>query len=220
MRRNSLISAEARGTGNGGNINIIDTGFIVAVPGENSDIIANAFEGRGGNVEITAQSIFGTEFREDQTPQSVITASSEFGVDGVVEINTPNVDASFGLVANPIELVDASRLIASGCGAAGGQGESEFIATGRGGLPPNPSAPLSSDTVWSDLRYRTQLAENRTSSAVSTQPTNPIPVQLVEAQGWVINNKGEVVLTATAPTVTSHILRVSSTDCHASQSSF
>lgn len=48
MRNNSLISATAGGTGNGGNIAIdADNGFIVAVPKENSDITANASRGRG-----------------------------------------------------------------------------------------------------------------------------------------------------------------------------
>jgi large exoprotein involved in heme utilization and adhesion len=40
--------------------------------------------------------------------------------------------------------------------------------------------------------------------AVSTSPTSSAPAQLVEAQGWVINTNGHVVLTAKAPTVTPH----------------
>jgi filamentous hemagglutinin family protein len=62
LRRNSRISAtagidQAGGSGgNGGNIDI-DANFIIAIPEENSDITANAFEGSGGRVNITAQSI-------------------------------------------------------------------------------------------------------------------------------------------------------------------
>ncbi len=41
MRHGSQISATAQGTANGGNITI-NTPFIVAVPSENSDIIATA----------------------------------------------------------------------------------------------------------------------------------------------------------------------------------
>jgi large exoprotein involved in heme utilization and adhesion len=49
LRRNSEISTEAgmnQAGGNGGNITI-DTDFIVAVPKEDSDIVADAFEGNG-----------------------------------------------------------------------------------------------------------------------------------------------------------------------------
>src|SRR3712207_8808007 len=38
--------------GDGGNINI-NADFVVAVPKEDSDITANAFNGRGGNINIT-----------------------------------------------------------------------------------------------------------------------------------------------------------------------
>ncbi len=67
-----------------------------------------------------------------------------------MEINTPDVDTSLGLVTLPAELVDASGLIALGCAAGG---ENEFIVTGRGGLPPNPTDTLSSDTVWTAVEF-------------------------------------------------------------------
>lgn len=63
LRNNSLISARATSdAANGGNINIdASNGFVVAFPGGNngSDIIASASRGQGGNIKITAQSIFG-----------------------------------------------------------------------------------------------------------------------------------------------------------------
>ncbi len=215
MRRNSRISATAGtsgGSGNGGNIKI-DTKFLVAVPNEDSDITANAFNGQGGNIKIAASGIFGIQRRKRATPQSDITASSQFGVNGVVNINTPDVDPSVGLVALPMELVDASGLIASGCAAVG---ENKFIVTGRGGLPPSPSDTLSSDTIWTDLRSPTQLVENQPRSEQATNLTKKsAPTQIVEAQRWVINNKGEVVLTATAPTVTPHSHWQMPADCHA-----
>ncbi len=208
LRRNSEISTSAgiaAAGGDGGNITI-DTPFIVAVPKENSDITANAFEGAGGLIQIAAQQVFGLERREQLTPLSDITAFSQQNpeLNGIVEINTPDIDPSRGLVNLPAEVVDASELIASGCGAPDMQGQSEFIVTGRGGLPSNPSDTLSSDTVWSDLRPQARQAQNLTSSEQATQQTLPTTGQVVEAQGWVINNKGEVVLTAQAPTVTPH----------------
>lgn len=98
MRHNSLISTEARGTGNSGNIDI-NTEFLVAVPSENSDIVASAI--RGGNIKIKAEGILGIEFRYLQTPAS-----------GEVELVTPDVDLSQGLVALPTEL---SRCFKSNC---------------------------------------------------------------------------------------------------------
>jgi large exoprotein involved in heme utilization and adhesion len=221
LRRNSNISSTAgtaKAGGDGGNITINNTPFIVAVPGENSDITANAFEGSGGLIQIKATQVFGLERREQLTPLSDITAFSEQNpeLNGVVEINTADVDPSGGLVTLPAKLVDASELIASGCGAPSRQSPSEFIVTGRGGLPSNPSDTLSSDTVWSDLRPHTQQAQNRTSSESATQQTLPTAPQLVEAQGWVINNKGEVVLTASAPTVTPYSPGLTATACHGS----
>jgi filamentous hemagglutinin family protein len=60
LRRGSSINAAASNVegGNGGNINIY-AGFVVAVPGENSDIIANAISGDGGRIDISAQQTLG-----------------------------------------------------------------------------------------------------------------------------------------------------------------
>jgi filamentous hemagglutinin family protein len=202
MRQNSLISAEAGSTGNGGNI-MLNAPFIVAIPSENSDISANAFRGKGGRVDITASGIFGTQFREQSTPESDITASSTGGgINGVVTINTPDIDPSRGLVNLPAALVDASNQIAQSCPSGVRQGESKFIVTGRGGLPPNPSDLLNSDAVWVDLDSTTQLAQNRSSSEETTQMTNSTAEPLVEATGWALNDKGQVVLIASAPTAT------------------
>ena len=44
---------------------------------ENSDIIANARQSFGGRVSINAQGIFGTQFRDNSTLLSDITATGE-----------------------------------------------------------------------------------------------------------------------------------------------
>lgn len=193
MRDNSLISAEALRAANGGNVNI-DADLIVAVPSENSDIVADAFEGNGGNINITASGIFGLEFREQQLVQSSdITASSEFGVDGVVEINTPDVDPSRGLVNLPD--VPVNTEVAQACQPGGSHQQSEFVITGRGGLPPNPGSALSTDAVMVDLVTLNPEVDTST-SAVSANPTSPTPARIVEATGWVIDANGDVILTS------------------------
>ena len=206
LRNNSLISAKADGIGNGGNITI-DTDTLAAL--ENSNITANAFDGKGGNVRITTQGLF-------LSLDSEITASSERGIDGVVEINRPDVDPNQGLTNLPTEVVDASNQIDQSCAAGGAvaSGQSYFVITGSGGLPDSPNEALSPDTVWEDLRF----VENRKPSV--SQPTVPVEAlaatnyqqqttnnrqrTIVEAQGWALNQKGEVVLTATAPTLMLH----------------
>ena len=199
LRRGSSITTNAIGSATGGNITI-DTGVIAAL--ENSDISANAQNARGGRVIITAQGIFGTEFREELTPQSDITATSELGPEfsGTVEINTPDVDPTRGLVNLPAQPVNTQ--MAQGCQVGGSQQQSEFVITGRGGLPPNPKEALSPDAVEVDLVRRSSIVGERSHSAISANSTHPTSTQLVEAQGWVMGNNGKIILTATAPTVT------------------
>jgi filamentous hemagglutinin family protein len=204
LRNGSQISTSA-GTaekgGDGGNITI-NTPFIVAVPKENSDISADAFTGKGGNVQITGTSLFGIQFRPQDTAESDITASSRFGVQGTVQIRTPDVDPSRGLTNLPAEVIDASNQIAQNCPTGRQVAQNEFIVTGRGGLPDNPNQTLSTDAVWADLRPIPQTVETRNSSLNVTPPNNSRAMPLVEASRWIINAKGQVVLTASAPNVT------------------
>lgn len=199
MRHGSRISTTAgtaQAGGDGGNITI-DTGFIVALPQENSDITANAYSGRGGNVNITTQGIYGIEFRPQLTPLSDVTASSQFGVNGVVSINTPDVDPSRGLAELPVEPVNVE--VAQGCQTPGTQTSVAFFNTGRGGLAPNPYEPISSSDIWEDVRPPKQRTENSASAARAPASSATPPDKLVEAQGWLINEKGEVVLVAEIP---------------------
>ncbi|AUB43678.1 Large exoprotein involved in heme utilization or adhesion (plasmid) [Nostoc flagelliforme CCNUN1] len=206
LRRGAQISTTA-GTaeagGDGGNINIdVPSGFIVAVPNENSDIAANAFTGAGGRVNIKANGIYGIEFRESSTPLSDITASSEFGTQGTVELNTPGIDPNSGLVALPTVAVDTQ--IAQGCYSPG-YAQNSFIITGRGGLPPNPREAFSSNIVrpeWATLGPSNDINSQQTIKENPPIPTPPAPI--VEATGWGTNTKGEIVLTANASTGTPH----------------
>ena len=215
LRHNSLISASA-GTanagGDGGNITI-SAPFIIAVPKENSDIRANAYKGKGGNIQITTQGLFGIQFRPHDTPLSDITASSQFGVNGAVTINTPGIDPSRGLASLPINLVDASRRIVQNCGAGAASQRNSFVITGRGGLPVNPREALSRDAVHVDWVALNPKAENLASSAIAVPEKSATPAPLVEAQGWVINNQGQVVLVAQSPTLTPHSSWHKPSDC-------
>ena len=150
MRRNSSISTTAgtaQAGGDGGNITITAS-FVVAVPLENSDITANAFEGDGGQVFITANGIFGLGFRPRLTPLSDITASSEFGTAGTVTLNTLEVDPSRGLANLPNDPVNTR--VSAGCQGEGGQGTVALYDIGRGGLPPSPEDLLRGEAITAE----------------------------------------------------------------------
>ncbi len=232
MRHNSQISTSAGNAqtgGDGGNIDI-NTKFLVAVPQENSNISANAYKGRGGNIDITAQGIFGIQPRNQDTPLSDITASSELGINGTVQINTPDVDPAIGLANLPEELVEASNQIAQGCPAGVGPRASKFVITGRGGLPPTPRESQDGETVLEDwgtsaqafaakpqneISPRSHLEHRESDPAISTNPASSESAPIVEATGWVTNAKGEVFLIAEAPTTELTVPWLNSTNCHA-----
>ncbi len=118
----------------GGNINI-DPEFVIL---DNSKIIANAFEGRGGNIRIVA----GT-FLAD--PNSIVDASSAKGIDGTVEIRAPVKDISQKLKPLPRNVLRARDLIHEPCIARLYGGEySSFVVSGRDGLPLEPGGLLPS----------------------------------------------------------------------------
>jgi filamentous hemagglutinin family protein len=203
LRRGSAITTNARGNNiTGGNINIdAKNGFIVAVRGENSDISANSADFRGGNVTIDASGIFGTQFRNAPTLESEITATgANPSLSGNVQINTPNLDPTRGLVKLSSDVVNQSRLIAQGCPASRGD---VFIITGRGGLPPLPSEALRSNQTatinWVTQGERKKGGEGGRITKVSG---SKLANQIVPATGWVINDKGEVTLIASTANTT------------------
>jgi len=157
MGNGSLISTEA-GTagsgGNGGDVNIT-AAFIFALPNANSDIVANAFDGAGGNINVNTQGIFGFTLGNTNTPRSDrrnnITASSRFGSSGT--ITAPTVDPSQGLGTLATTLVDPSGLIDRRCSLRSHLRRSELILTGRGGIAPSPSLGLNISNSQDDLRF-------------------------------------------------------------------
>jgi filamentous hemagglutinin family protein len=207
LRRGSAITTNATGNNiTGGNINIdAKNGFIVAFPGENSDISANSADFRGGNVAIDASGIFGTQFRNASTLESDITATgANPSLSGNVQINTPDLDPTRGLLKLSSDFADQSHLIAQGCPANRGD---VFIITGRGGLPPLPSEALRSNQTatvnWVTQGERRRGGEGERITKVSD---SKLPNQIVPATGWVINDKGDVTLIASSTKTTPESL--------------
>jgi filamentous hemagglutinin family protein len=194
LRDGSAIATNGRTSSTGGNITI-NTGVLAAL--ENSDITANAERGDGGRVQINSQAIFGTQYRLQPTRQSDITASSTFGREGEVRLNTPDVNPSQGLLDLSPQFVDTSRQIVLGCSA---DEDNRLSLTGRG-VPPQPAEALRSEAV----------IFNQVENESETVTPENTPNQIVEATGWIRNDRGEIVLVASPPT--NSLLRISG-NCH------
>jgi filamentous hemagglutinin family protein len=209
LRRNSLISTTA-GTaaagGNGGNI-FINTSFIVGVLSENSDIRANAFTGTGGKISISAFGIYGLKFQPKSTPFSDITASSQFGINGQVLLDLPNLDPAQGLAKSP-PMVEPIANITVGCAADSRQRtrNNRFVIVGRGGLPLNPNEMFSGDRTLAEpidaIANRSQ-ADNQ--SSIDSQPRSITDrTAIIEAQGLVQDENGTIFLIAQPIKTTPH----------------
>ncbi|WP_019506628.1 filamentous hemagglutinin N-terminal domain-containing protein [Pleurocapsa sp. PCC 7319] len=196
---NSLISAEAlNNSANGGNIDI-DAGFVVAFPNQNNDIIANAAQGTGGNINISTNSIFGIEERSSLPANETndIDASSEFGLDGTIAINQLDVNPVEALEELPMSLIDVVGLVAQNL-CQQGKG-SEFIVTGKGGVAPNPSQVREGEISDVDLvAPATGEESEKVETVKGTGADKEIEEEkeIVEAQGWIINDRGKVELVA------------------------
>jgi filamentous hemagglutinin family protein len=187
LRDRSAITATAGGAGNGGNITI-DVPIVLGLA--NSDIIANAVKGTGGSIQINTQSILGLKYRPALTPANDITASSEFGISGDIDIKTIGVDPNSGLMTLPVDIVDPSQNIAAGCNPNQG---SSFAITGRGGTPDNPTQHLIADRAWADMRPLTAP----TPITTAFTPARLAPsAALIEASTWQLNTQKQPELIA------------------------
>ncbi|WP_414544122.1 filamentous hemagglutinin N-terminal domain-containing protein [Nostoc sp. CCY0012] len=218
LRRNSQISTTAGidgAGGDGGNITIdAPDGFIVATPNQNNDIVANAFQGQGGNININARSIFNLEQRPSLPPNNTndIDASSQFGLTGTVTIDTPDIDPSRGLVELPENFTNASQQIVSSCNPGSSARRSSFTVIGRGGIARSPLEPFQSEVSTGRWITLDAVDADQNSNVINESLPSP-PPKIVEAQGWIIDENGNVSLVAQVPNTTPHGLSISSSTC-------
>lgn len=96
-----------------------------------SEVRANAYEGRGGNIRIeTDQFVF--------SGTSVVDASSQLGIDGTVNIISPEADVSQGLLTLPAAMLDVTQWVQTPCFQRSGSDVSTFIFTGQDAVPNPP----------------------------------------------------------------------------------
>jgi filamentous hemagglutinin family protein len=173
------------------------------------------------------------EINPNNLQTSDITAFSQQNpsLNGSVQINSPDTDPSKGLVELPANLVDGSQQIAAGCDSGGKIARSSFITTGRGGLVADPTEPLiADDAVLADWITLSPESQNRAggiqkravvqaqgNTEEKSQKANSVnePTQIVEAQGWVMDANGNVVLVAQVPTASPHNSSLTATSCTA-----
>ncbi|MEM7717309.1 MAG: S-layer family protein, partial [Cyanobacteria bacterium P01_A01_bin.68] len=197
LRQGSQVTTNATQTATGGNIDI-DTLTLVGL--ENSDITANAEDNFGGRVIINAEALFGIAFRDFLTPESDITATSALGTEfnGVVEINTPDIDPTSALEELPEGFTDPSQ-IKAGCAADGGN---KFAQTGRGGLPKSPQEVLRYQVVVEDwrvsLKDSVREIDNAKLSLIKKPKIDKLN-QIFEARGFIVNKDGVVEFVANLP---------------------
>jgi hypothetical protein len=134
--RNISSSVQGGPSTAGGNITI-DPKTVVL---QNAQIRANAVQGSGGNITITTPTFLADQF-------SLVDASSQFGLNGRVTIQSPTSNLS-GTVAQLSSKTDQTQpLLQNRCVALAGGGQSSFIVAGRDALPSEPGGWLSSPLV-------------------------------------------------------------------------
>ncbi len=155
-------------TGNGGNITIASPFVILS----GSDVIAQAVEGHGGNIMIDAGQYI-------PSADSIVSASSAFGVSGNVVISGPRVDLNGTLVVLSSELLSAVAVTRASCAARAPGPQSSLVEAGRGGLPEDPNASLPAlYLAGRDLRLDPRVAPRRAEAEGDLPSTLEIAVAL------------------------------------------
>jgi large exoprotein involved in heme utilization and adhesion len=137
LLRSSITTSVSGGTGSGGNITI-DPQFLIL---DQSRIIARADQGQGGNIRIVAGQLI-------RSPDSVIDASSNLGIDGIIAIDSPEVDIAEELQALPQAYLDLANELLPRCGARRARdGVGSFVVAGTAPLADSPDGPLAARPV-------------------------------------------------------------------------
>jgi filamentous hemagglutinin family protein len=142
---NSKVSTSVKGVGgdsDGGNISI-DPLFVIL---QNSQLVAQANAGAGGAINVIA-GVFIAD------PSTLVSATSQSGPQGTVNIQSPVQNVGGELAALSDEFASAAALLAQQCAARVADGKfSTFVIAGREGLPVEPGGFLASPSWMTELR--------------------------------------------------------------------
>ncbi|AFY39955.1 filamentous hemagglutinin outer membrane protein [[Leptolyngbya] sp. PCC 7376] len=199
----------------GGNINII-TPFIIALPNQDNNIVAEAIAGNGGKINIFSKaydsvSLFGIEFTgEDIALRNDISAKSDLGVDGEVLISLPEIDETAGLNELPADLVDAEDLVGlHGCAVEDEKiaGGSDLTLIGKGGLSNKPEGNVGISSpilIYLGNPDNIQEIADSQTSPVAAQNSSVVPKT---ARGWQQLEDGTLLLTFDMPSSESQTVQ-------------
>jgi filamentous hemagglutinin family protein len=182
LRNNSNIKTQViSGAGNSGSITLTAPSGIVLL--EDSDILAFAQDGRGGNITLNTQALLTRTY----SPSDPTADRATLDTNGFVDINATG--ATSGIITlpslNPLQnnrpelpqgLIDPSNQLSRSC-LARNPNTGKFYITGAGGIPPQPGDPSLSN--YSTLPV----------ASTATEPT-----QIVEADGFYPLDNGKFVL--------------------------
>lgn len=156
LTNSQVNTSVADGTGGGGNITI-DPNFVIL---QNSQILAQAFAGQGGNITITT----GT-FLPDAN--SLVDASSQFGLSGTVTIQSPTSNLSSVWARLQQNYGEAAALLRARCAAQVSGTQSSFVLAGRDALPLEPGGWLTSPLALEGTAVAPPVAEKFTAPALT-----------------------------------------------------
>jgi filamentous hemagglutinin family protein len=162
LRNNSDIRTDlSNSDSRGGNI-FLTADRIIAL--EDSDILAFAPEGQGGDIIFNTRAIFSdslfnpAQTSTDRNSLQLLNNNgrSDINASGVVSGNIIGVpDISFiqnGLTELQNNTIDTNALIANSCIARSPKQEGSFIITGTGGLPTRPGEAVASSYPTGDVQ--------------------------------------------------------------------
>jgi|LNFM01.1.fsa_nt_gb filamentous hemagglutinin family protein len=153
---NSSISTSVLGgSGSGGNITI-DPNVVIL---QNSQIIAQAVQGAGGNISITTP-LFLTD------AGSLVDASSQFGLNGTVNIQSPTSNLAGTVSSLPSSLRQVQSLQTGRCAALADSRSSSLIVAGRDILPAEPGG-------WSPSHFAL-IMEQTEPLALASEESSPL----------------------------------------------
>jgi filamentous hemagglutinin family protein len=206
----NATAGTAQSGGDGGNIEINSPFIFAFTSNPKHQIIANAYTGKGGNINITSNGIFGSEYID-------INTSSQFGVNGTININTPGIDPGTGLVKLPSIPIDVSKLIHNNCKSSQ---TNSFVITGRNGLPLSPHEVLTPNQILQNFAFSPRNITNKSpiipENNLSKQ-SNHQQNTIKESQGWIKDHQGHIILTSQPVEVTASGVYLHPLDCQGLQ---
>jgi filamentous hemagglutinin family protein len=151
-----------------------------------NNILARGFEASGGVIRINAFRLQDIGQRPDTFATNDISTASFFDVDGLAVVNAVNIFPSFRV--DPLPERPEIPKIAEGCDPRVRQESSQFVVSGRGGLPPNAADGLNQNA----------LVDTRSVPVNTSQGVGSGTLAIAPARGWIHNPNGTIRLVAQA----------------------